>query len=108
MSIVCAGNLNRRITIQQKALSTNTPDPVETWSTWATVWAERMDTRGRETFAAAREELERHTVYTIRYRAGLRGDMRIVEGADQYDIESIAELGFKEGWEISAVRRGDG
>ena len=111
MGMIASGRLNRRITIQQRALSA-APAPVETWSTWAEVWAERMDTRGQETFSAGREETERTAVFRIRYRSGLKGDMRIVEsdwtveGDSFWDIESFAEIGFREGWEILAVKRG--
>lgn len=107
MSLICGGTRNRRITIQQLTLSTGTPDPVETWTAWATFWAERMDTRGREVFAAAREEIERVGVFRIPYKSGLRGDMRISDSEGLWDIESIAEIGYREGWEILAVKRGD-
>lgn len=111
MGVLAAGRMNRRITIQQLALSTDTPDPVESWSAWATVWAERLDTRGREVFVADREEGERSATFRLRYRAGLTSDMRLVEsdwsqeGDPFWDIESIAEIGFREGWEVLAVRR---
>lgn len=104
----CASRRNRRITIQTLTRSTGTPDPVETWATWAQVWAERMDMRGRETFTAAREEINRVAQFNIDYRSGLRGDMRILDSDGfTWDIESIAELGYRKAWEITAVHRGD-
>ncbi|HEX9768436.1 MAG TPA: phage head closure protein [Kiloniellales bacterium] len=107
MGLLNAGDMDREVTIEQRSLSTGTPDPVETWTTWATVWARRLDRTGMEVFRAGREEREGATVFRLRWIAGLSAEMRLVEDGVVYDIQSIAELGRREGWDVLATRRGD-
>lgn len=97
------GTLDRRVTIES---ATTTQDasgqPVETWTTFATVWAARKDVRGRERFDAAQRLAVRTAVYRIRWIAGLSEKMRIVDAGATYDVTGIAE-DYRQGWaELSA------
>lgn len=108
MSLLPAGALTRKITIQSPTETRNSiGEAVTTWSTFATVRAQRLDKTAREIFASDREQAERTTVYRLRYRSDLSAKMRVVEDGKTYDIEGITELGHKDGLEILAVRRGE-
>lgn len=102
-----AGALDRRITIER-----NTPthdadsnEEVASWGTLATVWAQAKPLRGSERFEADRENAERTVTFRIRHRTDIDEEMRIVFDGDNYDIESIAEIGRSEGLEIIATAR---
>ena len=99
-----AGRLNRRITIQEPTESQGTTgQAVPSWATYRTVWAEVKQRTGKESFDADQMVAETNTIFKIRYLTGLTRKMRISYGGDYYGIESIAEIGFKEGHEIRAV-----
>lgn len=85
-----AGRLDRRIQLQSY---TTTQDgygqPVETWSTYATVWATVRDQSGREFLESAQIDGQTATMFTIRYRSDVAYQHRILYGSDYYDIRSI-------------------
>lgn len=94
-----AGKLDRRIEIQK---TTQTPDdlgqPVDSWELFARVWAGREFTGGGETFGAAQVVAEVVARYTIRALAGVVPKMRLVDGADDFNI--VAVLPGKERGEL--------
>lgn len=96
-----SGRLDRRITIEQYTVTRDSygGEP-KSWSTWATVWAEKRDKKGREYLEQSGEHTERETVFKIRYQDGLSTDMRILCDGRYYDIIGLAELGRREGWEV--------
>ena len=104
---VRAGNLDRRITIEKNTpvQDSDSGELVAGWATLATMWAQVRPLRGSERFEAQRENAERVSVFRIRHRTDIDETMRIVYGGDEYDIESIAELGRSEGLEITATAR---
>jgi SPP1 family predicted phage head-tail adaptor len=81
------GGLRHRITIQK---STTAPDdygqPIETWDDFATVWAERNDLTGREQWSAQQIQAEITTRFRIRYLSGISPLMRVVHGAETFEI----------------------
>jgi len=98
------GNLDRRITIQ------SSPDvedasfaPTEQWSDFVTVWASKEDLRGTERFAAMSLNATTTTRFVIRYRSDITEKMRIVLDDVNYGIDSISEIGRKDGLEILAT-----
>jgi SPP1 family predicted phage head-tail adaptor len=95
--------LDRRITIE---VNTPTPDaygqPVDSWGTFATIWAKKRDIRGDEYFAAQQMNAKVDSVFTIRHLSGLLNTMRISYDSKYWDIRSINELGRNEGMEIYA------
>jgi SPP1 family predicted phage head-tail adaptor len=103
-----AGRLNRRITFQR---ATEAPDtfgaPIKTWANIATsptIWSEVISLGGRESFASQELLAEADSRFRLRYRRDISIEMRIVYNGDDYDIKSIAELGFHEGLELLAKR----
>jgi SPP1 family predicted phage head-tail adaptor len=89
---VRAGNLDRRIVIQSATTAQDQyGEPIETWSTYATLWAERNDLRGTEFFAARQIANQIVTAFRVRWRTDIDPRMKVVDGATTFDIDSIIE-----------------
>lgn len=74
-----AGELDQRITVQSPSATVDAlGQRVETWTDVATLWAKATPLRGREFFAAGAMQSEATVRFTIRYRAGIDGTMRVV------------------------------
>ncbi len=63
-----------------------------TGTTLATVWAEKQDWAGDETAEGKRETASVIVKWKIRYRTGVSSEMRILHGADVYEILSILDF----------------
>ena len=83
--MIKAGDLRHEIIIQQ---STETQgsygDPVETWYTFATVWANIKPLKGRMLFAAQAVNPKTNTEIEIRYLCNLSTKYRILFGTRIY------------------------
>ncbi|MFZ3172073.1 MAG: phage head closure protein [Carboxydocellales bacterium] len=88
-----AGELNRRITIQQPV---ETPDSegvtTTTWGTFTTAWAAVEPLSGREFFNAQQFNSELTTRFRIRYQSGITTKMRVLFEARVFDILSVIPL----------------
>jgi SPP1 family predicted phage head-tail adaptor len=87
------GTLNRRITIQQ--LTTGKDDegfPTESWNDFYSCWAAVEPLKGREYFQAAAFNAENTVRFRIRYRSGIKPDMRIVYDKRVFDIISVIDI----------------
>lgn len=110
--MVAAGRMDRRITFQTFTESQDgAGEPVKTWANLAsnpTVWAEVVPLAltvrggGQEIFDAEQILGQAETRFRVRYRSDITVEMRIVYASENYDIESVAEIGRKEGVEIRA------
>jgi len=103
------GRLDRRISFQKKTVTQNSFGELdETWANYATVWAERVQLRGREYWQAKQVAAELTTRYRIRYRDDLDPTMRLMDGSKTYDILSIIEMGGRDHWlEVLAEARAE-
>jgi len=86
-----AGKLRHRITLQHKV---NVQDQLTgavnpEWRDMATVWADVVPLSARELIAAQATQGQITTRITIRYRAGLTNDNRIVFRGQIYNIEGV-------------------
>lgn len=102
------GKLDKRITLQSRTTAANAyGEPVETWADVADVWAEVNYplTQSGEVYIERVNIATTNTEFTIRYRADVGFDWRIVYGSDSYDIERISEVGRQNYLTISAKRR---
>lgn len=87
-----AGDLQHRITLQQRVAGVNALGQAQTsWVNVAEVWAAVEPLRGREFFAAGQAQSEVSTRVTIRYRAGVVPAMRVVWRGEPHDIEAVIE-----------------
>jgi SPP1 family predicted phage head-tail adaptor len=82
-------------------------EAVETWTTLATVWAEKIPVRGSERYAAMQTVAEVDTRFKIRYRTDVSPLDRVVCNGITYDVLGVLEIGRREGWEILAKGRAE-
>lgn len=86
-----AGLLDQRITIEQKAVTRNSiGEETDTWSTFATVWAQYRPVRVDERLAGAQLQAECDLIFRIRYVAGIDPEMRIVWRGQRYELAGPA------------------
>lgn len=87
-----AGEMNHRITIQQKRV---VPDAdgyaAETWVDFATIWAQVITSGGREFYAAQKLHAETSAVFKIRYTQKVNTRQRIKYGSRTFEILNIAD-----------------
>jgi SPP1 family predicted phage head-tail adaptor len=103
-----SGRLDRRLTLQRRTLIENDyGEAVETWTTLATVWAEKIPVRGSERYASMQTVAEVEERFKIRYRKGLTPLDRVVCEGITYDVLGVLEIGRREGWEILAKGRAE-
>ena len=103
-----AGKMERWITIEEfTAVQDAYGQETETWTEFATVWAEKIDIKARERFAAQQDIAEQTTRFRLRWLMGITPKMRIISENKTYDIGGIAELGRRVGMEITATARAD-
>jgi SPP1 family predicted phage head-tail adaptor len=100
-----AGRLDRRITLLRRAVAA--PDAngsaVQSFTDYATVWAEKIDAGGREFFAGNQEQAELAVRFRIRYRSDVLATDRITLDGLNHDITHIQELGRREGLMLFAT-----
>lgn len=73
------GDLRHRITLQECVSGQDEAgQPVQEWQDVATVWGAVEPLRGREYFAAQQVQAEVTTRIRIRYRKGIRPEMRVL------------------------------
>lgn len=103
-----AGRLNQRITIQSPPTGADEYGaPNTAWENFATnVPAEVLDVSGREFLAAAAINNSVTTKMLIRPLAGVVASMRVIHGADTYNV--TAPLKQRDGLLLMCVRTANG
>jgi SPP1 family predicted phage head-tail adaptor len=87
---VTAATLDTLITIQSRTVAQNTVgEAVETWNDLASTYAHKSSRSGREFYSASRTVAEDAVFFLIRHMDGLDSTMRVIHGADTYDITAI-------------------
>lgn len=100
-----AGPLDRRIELQSRTTAKDSyGEEVISFTSLAFVWASKRDERGREFLASNAERAEAMTIWAIRWRSDVKAQDRLVYATVQYDIESISELGRRDGLELICKR----
>ena len=95
---VIIGKLDRRI-----VLETNTPsqdtygDPIESWSTLDTVWAEKLTANAFEKFTGEKLAGFRRIAWMIRHRTDVDNLARVVYNSENYEVLGVTEVGRKKG-----------
>lgn len=107
-----AGALDRRIVVQRAALAANEfNEPIETWSTFATVWARKADATAGEAYRAQEVGAEITTRFTVRWSsdtATIDPRDRISFDGREYNIVAVRDIGRQRWREIDAVARAQG
>lgn len=111
MASLTAGKMDRRLTLSQRSVTVNSMnEPVESWATLATVWAEREDLSDGEKVRAQQVGSEITTRFRIRWSSvwsSLNPKDRCTCESREYEITGLKELGRREGIEITATARTD-
>jgi len=93
----CSGKMNKRV-----VLESNTPaqdgygEPIESWSTIATVWAEQLSAKGSERFRGEQNSGFEDIVWRIRYRTDVDNLDRLTYNGKTYDLLGAIEEGNKD------------
>lgn len=96
-----AGKLNRYVTIQSKTTSRSASGRnYETWSTLASVWANKLPRAGNEGIEADRNVYRIFDEWEIYYLSTVTPKCRIYYDGVYYNIISVEEIGFKEGMKL--------
>lgn len=100
-----AGALRHHIVIQQVTeTQTGSGELTESWSTFATVWADMQPLTAREIYQMDQDAAERTTRFVIRYLAGVLHKMRISYDSRIFDIRTVINIkGRQRSMEIIAV-----
>jgi SPP1 family predicted phage head-tail adaptor len=95
------GNMDRRIALQSASLSTNNyGEREQTWSTYATVWAQLKYRTGSEKVQDDQVSSTEGATFNIRYStdtSAAKASDRVVYNGENYEILHIQELGRREG-----------
>lgn len=84
------GTLNRRIVVQQLAAGVDAiGQPVQTWTTFGTVWANIRNQTGAEAIRSGSETSTVKASIRIRKRAGIDAGMRVLHGSKVYEIKAV-------------------
>lgn len=94
------GELRHRITIQ-KPVSTQDEfgQPTDSWDNVITLWAKVEDLSGREYFIAQQVPASQvNARITIRWRVGIKSEMRIVHGDRILNIKAVLDPDGRRKW----------
>lgn len=87
-----AGRLRERVTVQQASESRNAlGETVQTWGTYATVWASVEGVSSRESLYAGQQQIAISHRVRLRYLNGLTQSMRLVWRGRTLEIVSLLE-----------------
>lgn len=85
-----SANLDTRITIQSLTAGYDEiGQPVESWSEVASVWASVRHVSWLETIKSGADVSVVKVSVRIRYRAGIDAGMRVLHGAEVFDIRAV-------------------
>lgn len=106
-----AGRLDRRIVLKTRKTGTNSfGEPVDEWTTVATVWAHVVPVSDGERWRAGETLASRLNRFTVRYSAtaaGLDPRDQIEYDGRTWDIQGVKEIGRREMFEITAAARAE-
>ena len=95
------GKMDRRIVIEQPTVTKDDWNyDVVTWTTPATVWAEKLDRGSGEVVEVDRQTALTRTQWTMRYRSTVNSTMRILYNSQYYYIVGVEEIGRREGLRV--------
>ncbi len=76
-----------------ETIDTNTGEKLQTWTEYATAWAQRVEQdSGSENVNADRREHKQIVFYTIRYNSAVGVKHRVVDDSGTHNIVNIANL----------------
>lgn len=102
--MLAAGKRDRYVTIERFTTSEAASGAwVETWATWRTAWMGKSEITAVERLRAFQPIEDTTVIWEAPYISGLLPTDRLSYEGKLYDITGIAEIGRREGLEITAV-----
>lgn len=107
-----AGRLDRRVALRRATGGSvnDMNEPVEVWTTLATVWTNVVPVMDGERLRAGETLAQMQSRFTIRYSsvvADLDPRDRLQYNGREYDINGLKEIGRREFFEITATARAE-
>ena len=97
-----AGPMDRVCVISSRTLAPNSyGEQIETFTNFATVWAEKVELSGQEQLLAQQVTAEVMRIFRIRWRSDVTATCRLLVEGISYGILYIAELGRRERLELT-------
>ncbi|WP_434642754.1 phage head closure protein [Thermoanaerobacterium thermosaccharolyticum] len=94
-----AGKLRHRATIQQLVSTDDgAGGSIETWQDIVTVWAAIEPLRGNERYTAQQVQSTLSHKVTIRYREGIKPQMRLTYKGRVFEVESVIDVEERHQW----------
>lgn len=92
------GLLNTRVVVQQQSATQDAlGQPVQSWATFATLWADVRHTSGIEAIKTDAIASVVRASIRVRYRGDLTAAMRVIHGSTTYNIVAVLpDIGGKE------------
>jgi SPP1 family predicted phage head-tail adaptor len=90
-----AGLMDVLVSLQSytETIDTNTGEKLQTWTEYATAWAQRVEQdSGSENVNADRREHKQIVFYTIRFNSAVGVKHRVVDDSGTHNIVNIANL----------------
>jgi SPP1 family predicted phage head-tail adaptor len=90
-----AGAMDVLVTLQRytETIDTNTGEKLQSWTTYATAWAERKEQdSGIEQVNADRREHKQIVYYTVRFNSAIGVKDRVVDAGLNHNIVNIANI----------------
>jgi len=98
--------LDRRISIYTiSETQSGSGAPIQTSTLLATVAAEQRPVGGYESTQAARDQARGEKVFRVRWRSDITRKHTLVFEAITYDILNVAEVGRREGLDLTALAK---
>lgn len=109
--MISSGKLDRKVTLLRATTTANAlNEPVETFASIGVAWASMRRASAREVLASAEIGAESTTVFEFRYLTGpasLTPKDRLSYGGREFNIQSVEEIGRREGVRVGAVARAE-
>ena len=90
-----SGAMDILVSLQRytESIDSNTGEKLQTWTQYATAWAQRIEQEnGVEQVNADRREHRQVIYYIVRYNSAINVKDRVVENGNQLNIVNIANL----------------
>ena len=85
-----AGKLNSRVTVQQLVTGQDAVgQPVQTWATFATLWANVRHNSGAESIKSDADMSSVRASIRVRYNTTITAAMRVLVGGTVYHIKAV-------------------
>lgn len=90
--------LRDRVKLQRKGTSTVDFEPIEHWTTYADIWAERRDPKGDEVVSNLQTRSEMTMTFRIHYDPRVRPEDRLLFRDRVFDIRAVRSPEERDRW----------